>query len=190
MSEYGIIELDEMVGKELISLNDVIEKMGHVTTKFNEGLRARATQLEPIGIAASNASSAAEKKRLKSKILPIFQQIAVDWNHYAEDMASELPTYRHHMGNAVNRFSRLAPMYADLGEQPVTELRESVDNMVSAMDGMVGSLTGLLAAVKKFPRMTTDIVRSKKRIEDVLEEIIEATRGFKLSFEAALRTMS
>lgn len=187
----GLLDLEEVFEEEMMAFNAVMNRMNEAVVDVGRSINERAQQLESIQGNSDDEKKTSVQERQKSRAAAkrVVKSASSDMNKFAERMKPELPLFRQHFDRALEAFAKAVPIYLEINEDR-EQLKGTISTMLGAMDGMLASMERFRDTVHGLPKMSTALVRSKRETEKVLQEVIDITRGGKISLEGVLSLLS
>ncbi len=186
--DEGVFELDEMFEEQIEEFNEVLIRMTSAVGDMGKRMENGTKELESLHI-PPEPLSAQERRRLRTAAKPLLKQAAADMDEFVSQVKPDLPLLRQHLDSAMNVFIKAIPIYIEMG-QDVSETKESMEEMLESMHDAIASMQDMRTAIHGFPRLTSQLTKSRKETGKVIQEIIDIMSSGKSSVESALSILS
>lgn len=168
--ELGFLDLTERVQDEFLALVEITENIASATTEVGEKVRDRTNEMGDL-------SKSPRSSNVKS-VKRIIEKSAADMDQYSHRMEAEMPLFSNHLNTAMNALTKAAEISIDFSvdESRVDEIRENVDSIRKfrqTMGSVVEQLTEFRDSVSSLPRLTAVLNRSKRRMAQVIQRVID-----------------
>ena len=181
--EEGLLDLEDKLNEETDALVEVLESIGKSMEEMSDSLGTRTEDLLSLQQQSDTGRlSSQEKRKLRIDVRRVVRSMAGDMDRFSEQVESRLPSYKEHSDRVIEISTNVVPIYLEF-DQDATELKEAVHKTFSEMQRMITTLEEGRDSVHTLPRITTDLIRARKRVEKVLQEYIDILRNGATSFE-------
>jgi hypothetical protein len=168
------------------SLDVVLQRINGAIKDVGEKIGGRAGALQSLlPQEKEKVVKTAERQRIRAGAKRVTRDAAGDMKEFVSRMDVDLPLYKLHFNKALDVFTRAVPIYLEINEDHA-ELKGSLTELMVSMDTMLKSMEGFRDKVHGIPRISSELVRSRKETERVLQELIDVTSGAKTSLQRAL----
>ena len=170
----GVLDLEEAFEDEMATLKTVLGDMTEAVFDIGKSMNRRAQQLEHLqGAGDDKIPSFREIRRRRTEAKKVLKNASGDMDTFVGRMNRQLPLYRQHLDKGLNAFVNAVPIYLEIyNKEDVSELKENIVPTLNSMNGLVTSMESFHKSVFELPKITTDLVRSKRATEKVLQEVI------------------
>ena len=180
--DLGLLDLTEKVQDEFLALVEITENIASATAEVGSKIGERTNEIEEL-------SRSPESKNVKST-KRIIVKAAADMDQYSHRMEAELPLFSNHLNSGMNALTKAAEISIDFiaDDAHVDEVRENIDSIRQFRETMTSvgmQLTEFRESVSSLPRLTTVLNRSKRRMAQVIQRIIDEFRGAQRMAEEA-----
>ena len=182
--DVGIFDLEDLVEKHLSSVDVVLQRINGAIKDVGEKIRGRANALQSL-VPQEKVVKTAERQRIRAGAKRVTRDVAGDMKEFVSRMDVDLPLYKLHFNEALSVYTKAVPIYLEINEDQA-ELKGNLTGLMVSMDTMLKSTEGFRDTVHGLPRMSSELVRSRKETERVLQELIDVTSGAKTSLQRAL----
>ena len=182
--DVGIFDLEDLVEEELSSVNVVLQRINGAIKDVGEKMGGRADALQSLR-PQEKVVKTAERQRIRAGAKRVTRDAAEDMKEFVSRMDVDLPLYKFHFNKAMSVYTKAVPIYLEINEDQA-ELKGNLTGLMVSMDTMLKSTEGFRDKVHGLPRMSSELVRSRKETERVLQELIDVTSGAKTSLQRAL----
>ena len=170
---------------EMESLKSTLLRMADSINHIGGDANKRAEEISALNSSVdAETLSRNERQKHRTNVLQILRHSSRDMGSFAKRMKQDIPLFRRHLDKSINVFTKAVPIYLDINEGEDSDgLKDTIDSNLDVMKGMRESMERFRDAVDRLPKITTSLNRSKRETKNVLQEVVDITRGGMASLE-------
>jgi Domain of unknown function (DUF4062) len=161
--EVGILEAQEIVEKEFATLNEIVLRIGVATSELGNQMRVRTDEINRFHARGKNDPKAAKK---------LLARVASDMEAYSEQIEKETPQYKETVEKSMGAVLKVAEFSLISENEDKTDLTNTISELKQSISTGASQVTDFRNTIAGLPPMTTEIIRSKKRLVRALDDII------------------
>ena len=171
VSELGLLDLIEVSEDSFNEAHAVMMRMVADLGTFTTQIRERTEEINGLSGVADRHKVQLAKRTIR--------RAAEDVNRYVERTNAELPSFAGALQTGLRAFGHAMSVATEFGPQASEQIRNSlaqVSSIRESIGGAVESTGGLRDAIAKWPRMTGDLIKAKKRAATTLDSLAQEMR--------------
>ena len=186
--DEGYLDLQEAFEEEMDSLNATLKRINDSVTDIGGNIHQRTEEIVTLNLPDAGKDLPQNvRQKMRADAKRVMKRASNDMDAFVTSMRHDIPLFRRHLDKSINVFTKAVPIYLELNEDDdKQDLKDTIRSMLDAMEGIVKSMQEFRDTVAELPRMTTTLVRSRRRTEKVLQEVIDITKGGCTSLEGVL----
>lgn len=167
--DLGLIDLVEIYEERFKELGEIGVRLGKSTEELGERFNARTKEVQ----------EATERGELDRKLAKrLMERAAVDMDQYVERIEAEIPLFSRNLDEGMNALIDSTKLMVEFGvsESDRTQAIGALEAMATlneALGSSENSITQFRMSVSSMPRMTSVLNKSKRRVTEVLDRLIE-----------------
>ena len=188
--DEGLFDLQEAADVEMAELSILLSRMNEAIEDVGKAAKQRTNELESI-VPSRNAPPNV-KWAARARARRILKKYSSDLDQFVAVTRKDLPLYREHLDRGIGAITRMVPIGLEISvdKEDKDEYRKDLSRLTEAMGGMLESMEGLQYSLRALPRLSSDLLRSRRSAERVLQEIIDITNGARISLGSVLKLLS
>ncbi len=179
--DLGLIDLVEIYEERFEELGEIAARIAKSTEELGEKFRTRTKELNEL-----SASGQVDRKQAKR----LMERAATDMDQYVERIEAEIPLFAKNLDEGMNALIDTTKLIVEfnISESDQTQARGALEALASLSEVLASSeniISQFQTSVSSIPRMTSVLNKSKRRVTEVLDRLIEQLRtGQRLTREA------
>ena len=188
MYDEGLFDLEETLEEEMESLNATLVRMGVAIKDIGEKINKRSEEAKALKFPGDMKNlNKNEKQKVRAESKRVMKRSSLDMDRFVAVMKQDIPLYRRHLGKFISVFTKAVPIYLEFIDKEGKEtLIHTIHSLLDSMDVMRESMESFRKSVEGLPKLTRALVRSKRNTEEVVQEVIDITRGGHASLKGVL----
>jgi len=165
--ELGILDYQELIEDKFALSTQALERMTEATTWIGDEITKKAEEI--------TALTTSDKQPSRKALQGLFKRTASIMENYADRLDPELPIFADNFESAIDAYSNLVNIYkSDLSikEHQIEDSFNSLSSLVESVDNSIDGMTGFFNSIDSLPRMSKDINRSKRKVAQVLSNLL------------------
>jgi hypothetical protein len=185
--ELGLIDLVEIYEERFDELGEISQRIGKYTEILGESFRVRTKELDE-----EVARGQIDRKLAKR----LMARAAADMDQYVERVEAEIPLFSRNLDEGMNAIIDSTKLMVEFGvsESDRTQTQgasETMTTLINVLASTEKSIQQFQISIQSIPRMTSVLNKSKRRVTEVLDRLIEQLRtGQRLAFEAQMAILN
>ena len=167
--EYGLLDYFEIYEDRMSNMTKAFSIMTKATEKLGRLARTRTKEMNSL------QNAIAKPNKRQAKIL--FKQSSNDLEEFSDIIELQVKTTSKSREEAFDALSKALSIYVDFKESnnsdDLTSLEKSLIFMINATERTRYNISGLRESISNFPRITSQLNRSKRRATKALDGVLE-----------------
>ena len=172
-SDYGYLDYLEIYEDRMADITAALTSMAEATVKVGKQFNRRTEEINLLQEQGGQANVKQAKKIIKFS--------CEDMDRYSEVIESKIDTARKSRTEAFDALSKALALQVELQVDSADkgrsdnygDLEESLEDMSEAAQSTYGGISSFRETVAKFPRLTIQLNKAKKRVVKALDEVLE-----------------
>ncbi|HVF12860.1 MAG TPA: hypothetical protein VNA87_07225, partial [Actinomycetota bacterium] len=153
-------------------------KLNGVTSLLSAGIEELGSKMSKSGDEMTGLPRDPQGQVNRDAAKRLIRQAASDMDSYSSRLEAELPIFSEHLRSGISALTRAASLSVDFLSDPSSRARaeeslQSVATLRSTIHETSGSLGGFRDTVAALPRMTSELNRSKRRLSQLLDQLVQ-----------------
>ena len=166
--EYGILDYQEFIQESFEDSTLSLERIAEATKWIGLELNKKTTEVNKL---------TSQKQQVSAKIQrDLFGRTAKVMDDYTNRVEPEIPIYISNFEKGIDSFSKLVNIYRnDLQnsrDEEIEEAKYSLGNLLTQILTCSKNMQEFLRSVENLPRMSKELNAAKKKVEYILNELI------------------
>lgn len=167
--EVGILDLLDLLEERSATLAEITQRIVSETDGLTQRTHQRTEEL--------NAATARAHALTRREARTLLDKSAVDLHQFAARVQAELPLFSQAVNSTAEAAAQAALLTADMyqeNEKELEDARRALSQIHGGLDRAFEATAGFQATIKRLPRMTSALNRSKREVVELLGELLEA----------------
>ncbi|WP_318344963.1 DUF4062 domain-containing protein [Flagellimonas baculiformis] len=168
--EYGIIDYQEIFDESIANSNQALNRITEAINWVSNQFQSKTTELNAL---IANKT----KPPGRNDIRQILARVAKVMDNFGARVETESPIYFDNFQNAINSIQGILNIYRnDFGNYDMNEIietRDSLNDLISAMEENIPTMEGFTHSFDKFPRISKELNKSKSNTGLIMGSLLD-----------------